>query len=384
MFTFGQRLKKVRQERSFSQSYLAENIGVSVQSVSNWECDTTMPDILQIVPLASVLGVSTDFLLGNSYDEVMEREKLEQDIAKIWATYSVNTQDNNADYLAYELYSSFLRKYPLDYEIKYKCAIAIHDYLVVATVRRKFEIGKKEFTKLYLECEKLLCAICKHSQDLQLQIEARALLVQHYIVNKQWQKAEETAKELPHIGGIKQDALRTIAQEKADYSDAKETAMLSSYIKCQDYVNSLFYLAKNISDDEGSNPDDVIMAWKNMENAAKMFVSLFANTWKPEVNSYEKNPFCYLITAYASMCNDYLRFQNQEMALDCLKKATGTALELYNWGKHHRVDALVMEDIIYFVKHTIGWCHKKQPEDVVSSFTTHPQYKMCEEDINKI
>jgi transcriptional regulator with XRE-family HTH domain len=52
MIRFGQKIKKIRTDAGFSQAYLAELIGVSAQSVSNWECDNTMPDISQIVPLA--------------------------------------------------------------------------------------------------------------------------------------------------------------------------------------------------------------------------------------------------------------------------------------------------------------------------------------------
>lgn len=51
MNSFGQRLKALRKEAGVSQSFVADHIGVSTQSVSNWECDNTMPDISQIVPL---------------------------------------------------------------------------------------------------------------------------------------------------------------------------------------------------------------------------------------------------------------------------------------------------------------------------------------------
>ncbi len=60
MNSFGQRLKALRKEAGVSQSFVADHIGVSTQSVSNWECDNTMPDISQIVPLAALLSVSTD------------------------------------------------------------------------------------------------------------------------------------------------------------------------------------------------------------------------------------------------------------------------------------------------------------------------------------
>jgi len=64
MFTFGQRLKTLRKEAQLTQSELAEQLGVSVQALSKWECDSTMPDISQIVPLAAILEVTTDCLLG--------------------------------------------------------------------------------------------------------------------------------------------------------------------------------------------------------------------------------------------------------------------------------------------------------------------------------
>ena len=78
MMSFGQKIKKIRTDAGFSQAYLAELIGVSAQSVSNWECDNTMPDISQIVPLAGALSVSTDFLLGVGMDEANDRKVLEE------------------------------------------------------------------------------------------------------------------------------------------------------------------------------------------------------------------------------------------------------------------------------------------------------------------
>lgn len=60
----GQMIKLCRKEKGLTQSELAELIGVSMQAVSKWETDAGMPDISQIVPLARVLGVSSDKLLG--------------------------------------------------------------------------------------------------------------------------------------------------------------------------------------------------------------------------------------------------------------------------------------------------------------------------------
>ena len=62
--TMGQIIRRLRRERGFTQEELAEHIGVTFQAVSKWENDTGMPDISQIVPLASVFEVSTDVLFG--------------------------------------------------------------------------------------------------------------------------------------------------------------------------------------------------------------------------------------------------------------------------------------------------------------------------------
>ena len=63
-FTIGQTIKKLRKERNFTQEELAEQLNVTSQAVSKWENETGYPDISQIVPLASVFGVSTDVLFG--------------------------------------------------------------------------------------------------------------------------------------------------------------------------------------------------------------------------------------------------------------------------------------------------------------------------------
>ena len=72
--TMGQIIKRLRKERGFTQEELAEQIGVTFQAVSKWENDTGMPDISQVIPLATVFDVSTDELFGlygtNNAEEV--------------------------------------------------------------------------------------------------------------------------------------------------------------------------------------------------------------------------------------------------------------------------------------------------------------------------
>ena len=65
MEEFGERLKKLRIENQMSQDELAEKLGVSAQAVSKWERGKSTPDLAVIVPMAKLLRISTDRLLGN-------------------------------------------------------------------------------------------------------------------------------------------------------------------------------------------------------------------------------------------------------------------------------------------------------------------------------
>ena len=61
--TFGERLKKYRQEKRLTQQDLADLLGVSNKTVSRWESDGGYPDVSVLVPLARALGVTVDDLL---------------------------------------------------------------------------------------------------------------------------------------------------------------------------------------------------------------------------------------------------------------------------------------------------------------------------------
>ena len=62
--TMGKRITALRKEKGMTQEQLAERLGVSAQAVSKWENDVSCPDISILTELATVLGVSTDELLG--------------------------------------------------------------------------------------------------------------------------------------------------------------------------------------------------------------------------------------------------------------------------------------------------------------------------------
>lgn len=60
---FGDRIKNLRQSYNLSQVQLAEQLGVSKQTVSNWENNNILPSIEMLVKIAHRFSVCTDHLL---------------------------------------------------------------------------------------------------------------------------------------------------------------------------------------------------------------------------------------------------------------------------------------------------------------------------------
>ncbi len=68
----GAHIKEYRTGLQLSQDELAARIYVSRQTISNWECDRTYPDVQSLLLLSSVFGVTVDSLIKGDVD-VMEK-----------------------------------------------------------------------------------------------------------------------------------------------------------------------------------------------------------------------------------------------------------------------------------------------------------------------
>lgn len=76
MTILSKNLKRFRQIRHLTQERAAEALGVSTQTVSRWECDTTMPDVSLLPQIAQLYGTTIDDLFQESslaYDNYAAR-----------------------------------------------------------------------------------------------------------------------------------------------------------------------------------------------------------------------------------------------------------------------------------------------------------------------
>lgn len=96
----GSKIKEARLVAGLTQEQAAESLGVSRQTMSNWENNKTYPDIINVIKMSDLYGVSLDRLLkesesattsnyinylGESTDTVKNQRSLSQII--LFATY---------------------------------------------------------------------------------------------------------------------------------------------------------------------------------------------------------------------------------------------------------------------------------------------------------
>ncbi|MBE6658689.1 MAG: helix-turn-helix transcriptional regulator [Ruminococcaceae bacterium] len=68
MKTIGETIRDLRRSHNITQEALAAMLGVTSQSVSQWENGRTMPDVSLLAPLAHIFDVSADVILGIDID----------------------------------------------------------------------------------------------------------------------------------------------------------------------------------------------------------------------------------------------------------------------------------------------------------------------------
>ena len=78
----GSKILELRKKQQLSQEKLGEKVGVTRQTISNWELNETIPDTKQLIALSQALLISIDELVGNNTQNLLEQkvEKVEEKI----------------------------------------------------------------------------------------------------------------------------------------------------------------------------------------------------------------------------------------------------------------------------------------------------------------
>lgn len=183
MITFGQRIKNFRKICDMSQSELAGKLGVSIQTVSKWECDSGMPDIIQIVPLAQVFGVTTDAILGVDNDEKGYVDGVIKAFREKWDGRSTSRYDMERHFDMFKTLKEILRRYPMNYEVAMEC-ICRGSLILRRTVHDHLNVPEGcNISGVYGDIKKMARSIIDYDTDLGRKAESKKeLIICHYIM----------------------------------------------------------------------------------------------------------------------------------------------------------------------------------------------------------
>ncbi len=94
----GYKIKKARTDAGLTQEQVAEALGVSRQTLSNWENQKTYPDIVSVVKMSDLYHISLDHLLKEEKDMYDYLDYLEE------STNTVKSNDRKAKLILISAY----------------------------------------------------------------------------------------------------------------------------------------------------------------------------------------------------------------------------------------------------------------------------------------
>lgn len=102
MNTIGQQLKNLRKSQKMTQQHVAERVGITRATLSNYEIDRRTPDLKTLRKLAECFGVSLDYFGFVPADEVLEVLARAKDVFE---------NDNISDERKRELHDELMKLY---------------------------------------------------------------------------------------------------------------------------------------------------------------------------------------------------------------------------------------------------------------------------------
>ena len=342
MLSFGQRLKALRNESSLSQADLAEKLGVSVQSVSKWECDAYFPDVSLLLPLSVILGVTTDCLLGAGSNEADDIKALEKELNSISEKYGHEWRGYNFSHLSYKACKEYLKKHPLDYEVRLSCANFLMQFLYNTTWPDAYDIPAEEFKSLHSDGIQLINSVINHDKNPGRQIKAREMLMIYLSMVEKWDEAEAVAMEIPDICGLRKEVLARLAGERRDLEKALELRKSQCAELANDFLNSVYMVGRRTSIFGNDRKQEALEAWTDLKNVAKVCVDIFSKYGIDEYLCKTEN----LIDSICMISNENLALNNLEASLSSTEEAVDIAIETYGKLKTLGAD----EDCLITVK----------------------------------
>lgn len=302
--SIGQTIKRLRKERNLTQDELAEQLNVTAQAVSKWENETGLPDISQIIPLASVFGVSTDILFGiEGASENDEALRIVQKADEIKEYGKQNT------YLrAYDMMIDGLKKYPNNMTLLNNC---IRLGLALALPENGYLYSAERAKEICAETIRQANLIISYSKNISEIMAARQSLIFLYSSEGRYDKATVEAQNFP---------------ARTDLTLYSNMARVNEYMG--NHAREITYLCSDIDYALQTLEDNTVRLGKayyktgKYNNAIDVYQTflnilkvIFKDGYHPPYHDFDSGD-CYILLAQA-----YLAIGNTDQAMNAVENS---------------------------------------------------------------
>ena len=222
---FGSTIVKLRKAAGITQERLAEQLGVSVSAVSQWENGRTMPDICTIPILCRILNVSSDELLD------INREQDETEIRKI--DVEAKHMMQQARYAeAEELLTEALVRFPDSYDLMTTMMTLCHcmatsDHRPEGRESGNAQAENASAKEKYLhECIDLAQRIINGCRDSSSVDHARLMLCYSYSLLGETEHAIAIAQDMPGMMVSREALLSAFSKDRDRYKSRQSELIL--------------------------------------------------------------------------------------------------------------------------------------------------------------
>lgn len=219
-------IQKKRKELGLTQEQIANYLGVSTPAVNKWENGNSCPDIELLCPLARLLKVDVNELLG--FREELAKDEISRILQRVAETSEKEGLDKGM-----KTAEEFIREYPNCAQLIYYLALTMEGQAIMASeLHGKYE---KTIYEWYVRSTE--------SDDINVRNMALHMLAAKAINNKDFEKAQEYLDQLPEQEMPDKNLLRAnmlLGKKKSDEAaELLERMVQKSAMSLQMYMMRL-------------------------------------------------------------------------------------------------------------------------------------------------
>ena len=314
----GETIKKLRREKELTQEALAEFLGVTFQSVSNWERGESYPDITILPEIAAFFKISVDELLG-----INKSENENEIISKI-AEYD-NLTDHN-----------LMQKHINDLKAKFP-----NDFRVLIRYLGCLVRFSEDFSTVSSEIFSIYNNILQNCTNDRIRIKAKRLMIEFYRsqlnlenTNVMFEKCEKIICEMPDMRDCREMFCTFYPEAHPEHDTKIQDAIEESFL-----LRTTFYSHYYFYNDRCTNEWQTKSIQKEIEYLEFIYDDgNYGKMWKMMMNLYGHLGVKYFkLNDYKNALHNFKKSAELAIKFDSLDRITtmhSTMFEGKEFDKH--------------------------------------------------